>query len=54
MKVVNPKCVHAINEMAHVFMNWPFILEQVPSGGEQNDKRNVIQFAFVFMLVAND
>ncbi len=34
MKVVNPKCVQAINEMAHVFMNWPSILEQVQSGGD--------------------
>ncbi len=47
---MDPKCVHAKNETSYVLMTQSSILEHVQGGVEQDIKRKVIQFAFVFML----
>ncbi len=38
-------------KMKHGSMNWPFILEQIQGGGEQNNKRKVMQITSIFMLL---
>ncbi len=47
---MDPKCVHAKNETSYVLMIQLSVLEHVQGGVEQDIKRKVIQFAFVFML----
>ncbi len=37
-------------KMKHVSMNRPFVLQQIYSGSDQNNRKKVIQFALVFML----
>jgi hypothetical protein len=50
--VVDVKCAYANNETKFVSMNWPYILKQVQGGFERENKRKVIQFAFIFMFLA--
>ncbi len=45
VKVVDPNVF--MSKMKHVSMNWHSILEQIQGGGEQNNKRKLIQFAFI-------
>ncbi len=52
VKVVDIKCAYAKNETKFVSMNCPSVLKQVQGGFERENKRKVIQFASIFMLLA--
>lgn len=51
-KVVDPECAHECQKWKTcVLKNWPFIFQQIWSGGEWDNKKKIIQFASIFVLL---